>query len=160
MKKRENILLCLRTDREKVLRDEELFEIKKSIEGTFKSSLIDYTDTVLKYDIYPNERRKKVHDKLEQFGNYKLVITDRLHGMIFAAITGTPCIAINNSNKKVEKVYQWIKDTEYVYCLSDVNRIDDIIKRISFNDNANFDFISVNKKFEVLIKELFIERKK
>ncbi len=45
-----------------------------------------------------------------QFASAGLVVTDRLHGMIFCAITNTPCIALNNSNGKVQGVFnEWIK---------------------------------------------------
>ena len=36
---------------------------------------------------YPNTRTEEVNRKLEEFSRAKLVITDRLHGMIFSIIT-------------------------------------------------------------------------
>ena len=59
-------------------------------------------------------RKKEVKNKLEQFKKAKLIITDRLHGMIFATITATPCIAFGNSNGKVKNVYGWLKHNEYI----------------------------------------------
>lgn len=38
------------------------------------------------------------------------VVTDRLHGMIFAAITGTPCVVLPNTNHKIAGSYHaWIE---------------------------------------------------
>lgn len=44
--------------------------------------------------------------------------------MIFAAITGTPCIAVDNISQKVSGVYQWIKYLDYVRCVK-VEEIDE-----------------------------------
>ncbi len=38
------------------------------------------------------------------------MITDRLHGMVFAVITGTPCLVFDNVSKKISMVYQWIRE--------------------------------------------------
>ena len=40
--------------------------------------------------------------------------TDRLHGMIFCAITGTPCVVINSKSPKVRGCYEWIKHLDYI----------------------------------------------
>ena len=37
-------------------------------------------------------------------------VTDRLHGMIFSVVTGTPCIALDNVSGKVRGVHAWIED--------------------------------------------------
>ena len=52
--------------------------------------------------------------KLDEFRKSKLVVTDRLHGMLFAAITGTPCIALGNSSGKVKGVYDWLTHLDYI----------------------------------------------
>lgn len=53
-------------------------------------------------------------NKFKDFQKSKLVITDRLHGMVFCAISGTPCIAFSNYNHKVKGTYDWIKDLDYI----------------------------------------------
>ena len=42
------------------------------------------------------------------------LITDRIHGMLFAAVTGTPCIALDNVSKKVSGAYEWIQYLDYI----------------------------------------------
>ncbi len=44
------------------------------------------------------DRMEELNSKFAEFLSSGLVITDRLHGMIFAAITGTPCIALDNKS--------------------------------------------------------------
>ena len=47
------------------------------------------------------------------------MITDRLHGMVFSAITGTPCIAMDNVSHKVYGAYQWLSYLPYLrFCRS------------------------------------------
>ena len=45
--------------------------------------------------------------------------------MIFATLTGTPCIAFDSISGKVKGVYEWIKDLEYVKF---ANNIEEAIK--------------------------------
>ena len=35
-------------------------------------------------------------------------------GMLFAALTGTPCIALNNVSGKVSGAYEWIRHLDYI----------------------------------------------
>ena len=53
----------------------------------------------------------KEKNKINEFADVQLVITDRLHSMIFSIIGGTKCIAFDNKTKKVSGVYdEWLKN--------------------------------------------------
>ena len=113
---RSGILLCLRNDVEKTLSSQDMETL-----GNWTSRLscgVKYTDMIAPLNMIPSWRRKKViQGKLEEFNSAGLVITDRLHGMIFAVISGTPCIVLANYNHKVVGVYGCLKDLEYIqYC--------------------------------------------
>ena len=58
--------------------------------------------TVLSYDVSVEKREEELKRKFNEFKSAKLVVTDRLHGMVFAAITGTNCIVINSKSPKNE----------------------------------------------------------
>ena len=61
--------------------------------------------------ISPEKGQYELQRLWEHFASSGLVITDRLHGMIFCAITNTPFIVLNNSNGKVRGVFnEWIKN--------------------------------------------------
>ena len=110
---RSGVLLCFRSDKEKVLSDEAIvaLEAKLSVLGEIASR----TDTVVSYGVSSDVREYEVERKFDEFRKARLVITDRLHGMIFATITGTPCIALNNSSGKVEGVWSlWLQHLSYV----------------------------------------------
>ena len=54
-------------------------------------------------------------EKLQEFSQYRLIITDRLHGMVFSYVVGTPCIAIDNKTGKSKALYNdWIKNSPLI----------------------------------------------
>ena len=103
------VLLCMRKDQEKRGNNKDVLSVLNKLK-------ISYDTTDMVEHVFTNKynRAKFVSKKIEQFSNYNLVLTDRLHGMIFSALAETPCIAFNNASKKVEGVYQWIKNLNYV----------------------------------------------
>ncbi|MBE5773434.1 MAG: hypothetical protein E7337_05815 [Clostridiales bacterium] len=111
--KRNGCLICLRNDCEKTRSEEEEACVIEQIKKLFSSNY-RFTDMCVGHSIPVAQREKELEFKLDEFRHAELVITDRLHGMIFAAITGTPCIVINSKSPKVWGCYQWIKDLEYI----------------------------------------------
>jgi pyruvyl transferase EpsI len=68
--------------------------------------------------------------KLYEFCSYKCIITDRLHGMVFSVITGTPCIVFDNSYGKNRALYEtWLKNIPFVYFVDnlDINNLKSLI---------------------------------
>ena len=51
-------------------------------------------------------RKSVIVNKLKEFAGAQLVITDRLHGMVFCYLTNTPCIVFSNYNHKVLGTYE------------------------------------------------------
>lgn len=120
-KDRKDVLLCFRSDREKVFGDEELKVLEEYLlESRLK---ITFSDTVVSKKVNLYNRKYELKRKWKEFSSHKLVITDRLHAMIFAYITGTPCIAVNNKSKKVEGTYDFIRDCGFVKLAMDVDEI-------------------------------------
>lgn len=121
--KRSGILLCFRSDWEKSLADCDA----KNIENACRllSEQVSYTDMYANEKYIPFEKRDEVLlAKTTQFKQASLVITDRLHGMVFCAITGTPCIALSNYNHKVEQTYKWLQDLPYIkFCQTTADAI-------------------------------------
>ena len=68
------------------------------------------------------ESRNELANIWFDFSKTGIAITDRLHGMIFCAITRTPCVAINNKNGKVKGVYErWLSRLNYIKLVDDYN---------------------------------------
>lgn len=127
-KNRKGVLLCLRGDKEKTLTDEE----RERIFSFFKkqNKQVTCTDTYVRGGTFPLHRKRLVYEKLSEFAGASLVITDRLHGMIFAAVTETPCIVLQSQSHKVRGCYEWFQNLDYI-CLADtIKDIPEIAKKL------------------------------
>lgn len=111
--KRRGCLLCLRNDCERTRTELQEQQIREQAEQLFGEMVYD-TDMILKRSVSVAEREAVLQAKFEDFAKASLVITDRLHGMIFCAITGTPCIVVDSKSPKVRGCYEWIKDLDYI----------------------------------------------
>lgn len=113
-KDRTGILFCLRDDREKSESSHKAADIMKEAER-LGISICHYDTHINKERMSLNVREEELKKIWGKFSASRLVVTDRLHGMIFAYITGTPAIVFPNSNFKVEKCYEWIADCGYIF---------------------------------------------
>ena len=111
--KRSGVLVCLRPDPEKVMDSQKQNEIV--------ARLLRGSGHVGFFSTNPANSPVKIRDweaalaeLLTRIAWAELVVTDRLHGMLFAAITGTPCVAFDNRTGKVSGVHEWIAGCEYV----------------------------------------------
>lgn len=114
---RSGVLLSFRNDAEKVYSDENIQRVKDIL----RELSLDYkvVDVHLNRCVNWSDAEMVVQKKVDEFRRAKLVITDRLHGMIFAAITGTPCLAVNNLTGKVSGVYKWMANLPYIQFIDD-----------------------------------------
>ncbi len=134
---RKDVLFCMRDDKERVS-NSKLDEVCNYIVD--KNISIDKTDTVVIEDLDYTKREKYVKNLLKVFAKHKLVVTDRLHGMIFAVITGTPCIAFDSLSKKVTGVYNaFLKEIDYVVCIGEGDTVElNIIDEFLEKENCSY----------------------
>lgn len=112
LKQRNGTLLCLRNDAEKQISNSDVNPIRDEFE---KIGMTCYdTDMHSLTPITNDNREDQVKQKMQEFAGAKIAITDRLHGMIFAALTETPCIVFDNYNHKVKGTYEWIRHLPYI----------------------------------------------
>ena len=147
---RNDVLFCIRSDKEKI--DYNYTNIEKVLREKYKMK-IDYTDTVISKSIYEFKREKIFLNKLKQISKYKLMVTDRLHGMIFAYLTNTPCIVFENKSYKVRGVYEWIKNSKSLMLVSNSTSLEEINSFIEKNINGSIADFSIEKEtFEPLVE--------
>lgn len=108
-KRSSRVAFCIRGDRESIASAD---AVKAVAEDVKRAGLdIAYTDTMFEAPVSPFRRDDILQKKICEISDYKLVITDRLHGMILAYLAGTPCVAFDNSTGKVAGVYTaWLND--------------------------------------------------
>lgn len=158
---RTGILLCLRSDKEKNISNKGTDDIYKLVSEKYPSEKISFTDTVVPYEFEKGRCQEEVEAKLREFAHSKLVITDRLHGMVFAALTGTPCIAIGNSNGKVRGVYQWIKDKNaYVKYVDELSDFGSVLSELNLDERYHYDKSDCIRNFQPVIELLSKENEK
>lgn len=123
------VMLCFRSDREKLFQDADSLKSKLSQAG------IEYEEINIHAEQFMSQEYGKVYlnQLYEKIQSSKCLLTDRLHGMLLAVICDVPCVAFDNLTHKVKGVYDWIKD--YVVFLDDysneniVNAIDNAIEK-------------------------------
>lgn len=149
---RTNITLCFRNDKEKITEHNITDDLTKLFNiNNFNN--INCIDTHIgEVIIHQKERQPIFENCLKNFVNSKVILTDRLHGLIFSVITNTPCIAFNNSNKKISSTCStWLKDIPQIKFIDtyDEEKILKYVKELTsienpeirYNENLNFDKI-------------------
>ena len=145
---RSGVLLCMRGDVEKQLSAEQEGQIKAELERLG----LTYTVT----DMHTGERLTKenrlacARSNMDEFSAAKLVITDRLHGMIFAAISETPCIAFGNYNHKVSGTYEWLRHLPYVKYVTSIEEMKQFLPELLGMEDCHFDREPLMPHFEKL----------
>lgn len=145
---RKGILICMRNDKEAVISGSIKNELNKILKQRFEK--IKYTDTVIKHGVKLMKREAALQKKWDEFRNSELVITDRLHGMIFSLITGTPCIALNNLSGKVKGVYEWLTSINGIVFLENVTDLSEKIKSLKI-DKVNYDPRIFQKEYQKIL---------
>ena len=116
---RKGITFCMRNDIESGISHEFKEELRLQLANQY--DIVDYDTHIGRGGLSIQEREQELNKIWSQFRSSEWVITDRLHGMIFAYITGTPCIVLPNNNYKIEGCYKWIKDCGYIHFLNNEN---------------------------------------
>lgn len=149
---RHGCLLCLRSDCEKTRTVEQDRVLRQQAERIFGDAVTD-TDMVVKGRITIEQRDAELKARFDEFSAAELVITDRLHGMIFCAITGTPCIVVDSKSPKVRGCYEWIKNLDYIRFADDVAQISEEFYKIPKREHR-YDNSHLTKYYEELAQDI------
>ena len=88
----------------------------------------DISDMITKTRNLIVNRKKEIQKKVDEFAAHELVITDRLHAMVFCAISRTPCLVLVSKSYKVQGVYEWLKECDYIKLINGTENIENEIK--------------------------------
>lgn len=149
---RRGCLLCLRSDCEKTRTQEQEAEIRRQVADLFGDNVMD-TDMVEARGIPVEDREIALRKKFSQFASAELVVTDRLHGMIFCAITGTPCIVIDSKSPKVRGCYEWIRDFDYIRFVDSPSQIENVYKQIP-DTKHQYDNSHLASYYKILMEDV------
>lgn len=146
---RKGVLLCLRNDKEKMHSGIENHTLKFAEKANLE---VKSTDTVVNRPVQKKHRDRLFESKLDEFRTADVVVTDRLHGMIFATITSTPCLAFDNSTNKVKGVYEWIRNQGYVTFIEDTEHFEDEFNRLISLDTQRFELDYLKNQFMPIVE--------
>lgn len=155
---RKGCILCLRSDRERTRSAETQRIIEEQARNLFNKH-IRSLDMVAEHSIPIADREAELEKQYDSFRHAELVITDRLHGMVFCAITGTPCIVIDSKSPKVRGCYEWIKDLPYIRFCNDVSKIDETFRAIPSRE-WTYDNSKLLPLYDPLIHEILTVTKR
>ena len=145
---RSGVLFVTRSDPEKAVSDSTWEALEKAAAEAGKACR--HTDMYSEIPVTKENRAECVRKKMQEFCGAELVITDRLHGMVFAALTGTPCIVFSNYNYKVKGTYDWISYLPYIRYVESVEEAEKAIPELLAMKDYKFDNTPLLPHFEKL----------
>lgn len=107
---RSGVTVCLRRDKETVLQGGLRKEILVALQGAM--GRLDEFDTIAPHGVDQETRAAELEAVWSQLRRAEVAVTDRLHGMLFCFITGTPCVAIRSFDRKVIEAFHQLKDKQ------------------------------------------------
>lgn len=152
VQKRDGALLLLRSDVERKYTSEQMKQVESLLQTRYNH--VDRTDTEISTEEFLADKEGTLKRKLEQIMHAGIVVTDRLHGMIFAAITGTPCIALDNYNHKIRETYNWLEHLPYILYITDLSMLEQCIGELMVISECRYDGKKINEKYDVVMQEI------
>jgi exopolysaccharide biosynthesis predicted pyruvyltransferase EpsI len=112
----DGILFCLRNDSESNISKHDLIDFGRDLEMNFEIS-----DTTIDDPISKDRRESILYETLSYFSKFKIIITDRYHGLIFASILRKPCLVISTVDHKLDSAIDWFKEIPYIKIVNEDN---------------------------------------
>lgn len=155
-RKRTGALVCFRSDGEKVVESgAEEFVVHSLRQAGWT---VEKTTTVLDKQMVGGMRKMYLRKKWKEFSGAQLIVTDRLHGMIFAAITGTPCIVFDNVSHKVKEGAQWLAELKYIRYCEDVRTFETTLMTMETKKEYRYPQSMFEKEFKSIHELLCVSR--
>lgn len=138
---RKGILLCIRDLIDESGLDtnayEEIHHIVEKHDKNYDKSQNRYSG-----EIPESLRGMVVNEELKRFAQHKIVVTDRLHGLIFSVITHTPCVVIGSYTQKVKEFSEFFEDSNAVFFIDkDIDRLEETVNKALCVEKAVYPII-------------------
>lgn len=151
-KERKGAVILLRNDIERKYTEEQEKQIGSILKKYYTD--IERTDTEISSSEFLKNKDGSLKDKLAQIGKAEVVVTDRLHGMVFAAITGTPCIVLDNYNHKVRETYRWISHLPYIKYLTNLSLLEETVTDLRMQKECRYENKEISGLYQNLMQEI------
>lgn len=150
--KRRGALVCLRTDIEsrQMVKQSEVEHILSDLDFT----VTKYT-TISSSEILLYNREEKVSEALDTVASAEVIVTDRLHCMIFCILTNTPCVVFDNITGKLTETLKWLPMCGNIVQCQRINEIEEAVKKVTAAKSDNQEILSsLYQKFDVFAERI------
>lgn len=148
--KQNKVGVCLRDDEERTITSKKKEELFAFLETKFQK-IETLTTLSSQLNISAMKRKTLVLGKLKEFANCQLIVTDRLHGLIFAYITHTPCLVLPSRTGKGGALYNdWLSKSSSVSTY--LNGSWHLPKNTPKSGNIPLDFNALQRVLNTLIQ--------
>lgn len=131
--KRDGIMFCMRNDLETFIPRDKITKIIKELSSKHTTLLTD-TTLNMSYEELIRDRAKVIEETIKDYANYKLIVTDRYHGIILSLIASTPVIVLKTSDHKLTSGVEWFINLDqfkdYIYYCESLEDLKEVIERI------------------------------
>lgn len=135
---RKGILLTLRDGDESALTEQDKKQVLNIIQKQKKP--VDQNDIMkAPFPLYRTVRDKYLEKICREIQKYELVVTDRMHGMILAVITQTPCVVLDDAiPHKISGYESFLKGA--VHFAHGINDLPSILDNVFRSEYQKIDF--------------------
>lgn len=125
------ILACLRFGPESLMDEGERRLLMRRLGAIAGSERSDTNFTMKSHELRRN-REKVVLDIIEQFSKYKVIVTDRYHGVIFSLAANRPVVVLPTFGHKIISGISWFPADykEYIYVAEDIHDMEAITRKV------------------------------
>ncbi len=106
---RKGVLICRRNDGEKFYTENQIIQLKNTIENEGEFVTISDTKSLFCYKKIRKNPKIFIEGIIESYSKYKVIITDRYHGTIFSLAANTPVVVLKTTDHKVATGIDWFK---------------------------------------------------
>lgn len=149
---KDGVLVVLRNDLESIFGEKERQQIYDMLRAEYAT--VETTDTEIEIDGKADRLEQCLEEKMQQFNRAELIVTDRLHGMIFAALAQTPCIVLNNYNHKLKETYRWIQHLDYIFFLESADGLREAVCRLKDRKDCKFENKEIEERYKAFLEEV------
>ena len=111
------------------------------------------TDSPMKWTEIRKKRKDVIENEIKFYSQFKMIVTDRYHGMIFALIANTPVIVLPSTDHKLSSGVKWFP-TELYRNISFENSIDKICVLAKKVHNEEKDYTNPTFLYDEYFKEI------
>lgn len=155
----EYIAFCIRNDIESVVSEKRRKELEMKLKK-YNKPFHNILMAKQHCEIPAWSRGFFIKKKMKEYSCSSVVITDRLHSMVFCCLCGVPCVALDNKSKKISGVYEWVKELDYIEYVDSFEMVEvTVSKVIQFNNKEKnrSQFEKLQKKFYSKFDSVFKE---